>query len=75
MAQTMFGSQARVGITTSALPSDVLRNVENEKDLQRVIEDMTAQQNEVETSGVEEEMAVTSAMTVPQENLSEQAKK
>ena len=56
----MFGIEPGVGIISSALPSDVLRNVEDEEDLQRVIDDMNAQKNETETSDEEENEAISS---------------
>ena len=60
----MFGTVPSLGITTSALPSDVLRNIEDEEEFQRVTEDMNAQQNAAEICGEEENKATSSMIDI-----------
>ncbi|XP_055932081.1 KRAB-A domain-containing protein 2-like [Argiope bruennichi] len=45
--KAMFGIEPRVGMTTSTLPSDI-KTIEDEDELQKIFEDMNAQEQETE---------------------------
>ncbi|XP_055932280.1 KRAB-A domain-containing protein 2-like [Argiope bruennichi] len=42
--KAMFGIEPRVGMTTSTLPSDIIKTIEDEDELQKMFEDMNAEQ-------------------------------
>lgn len=45
--EALFGCKARVGLSTSSLPDDVLQDVETEEELEKIIESVqTTQQQE-----------------------------
>jgi hypothetical protein len=47
--KVMFGIESRVGLTTSVLPSAVIKNIHDEDELQKVIKQVNAkEQNETE---------------------------
>lgn len=79
--RAMFGIEPRVGLTTSALSSDVLQNINDEDDLVSIIEDMNERLSEHETFDEGENEAgpsavnITSSRKEARENLSKQAKK
>lgn len=54
----MFGLEPRIELATSAFPSDLLENIEDEDELQRVIE-INVRQNEAEILAEEEHVNST----------------
>jgi hypothetical protein len=50
----MFRIEPRVELTTSALPSAVIKNLQDEDELQKVIEQLNAKEEENETDDEEE---------------------
>jgi hypothetical protein len=79
--KAMFGIEPRVGMTTSTLPSEVVQNIEDEDELEEVIEQINAQQEQTENGEEEEEVVagtslrVYSARKEAHENLNKQAKR
>jgi hypothetical protein len=77
----MFGIEPRVGLTTSTLPSEVVQNIEDEDELEEVIEQINALQEQIENSEEEEEMVagtslhISSARKEAHENMKKQAKR
>jgi hypothetical protein len=55
----MFGIEPRVGLT-STLPSEVVQNIKDEDELEVVIKQINAQQEQIENCEEEEEIAGTS---------------
>jgi hypothetical protein len=79
----MFGIEPSVGLTTSALPSSVIKNIHDEDELQNVIEEVKAKEEQNETEDeedVEETLAgtqsnISSARKEAHENLQKQDKR
>ena len=44
--KAMFGIEPRVGLTTSALPSPVIKNIHDEDELQKVIEQVNTKEEQ-----------------------------
>ncbi|KAJ8930062.1 hypothetical protein NQ314_017185 [Rhamnusium bicolor] len=50
----MFGVEPRVGLTTSSLPSEVIKKLNDEDDLQKAIHQLNSGNSESMSSDVEE---------------------
>ncbi|XP_055928110.1 KRAB-A domain-containing protein 2-like [Argiope bruennichi] len=46
--KSIFGTEPRVGMTTSTLPTDIIKSIEDEDELQNIFEDMNAEEQEIE---------------------------
>jgi hypothetical protein len=77
----MFGIEPRVELRTSTLPSEVVQNIEDEDEFEVVIEQINAQQEQIENCEEEEEVVAgtslqnSSARNEAHENLNKQAKR
>jgi hypothetical protein len=79
--KVMFGIEPRVGLTTSALPSAVIKNIHDEDELQKVIEQVNAKEEQNETEDKEDaeetlggtQSNISSARKEAHENLQKQA--
>jgi ribosomal protein L5 len=79
----MFAIEPRIGLTTSALPSAVIKNIHDEDELHKVIEQVNAKEEQNETEdeeNAEERLTgtqpnISSARKEAHENLQKQGKK
>ena len=76
----MFCTEPRVGLMTSTLPSEVVQNIEDKDELEEVIKQISAEQEQTENGVKEEEMVagtallISSARKEAHEKLKKQAK-
>lgn len=80
--KAMFGIEPRAGLSTSSLPSDVLKDIQDEEDLLKVLLDSSEDENEgsennsdVNNSPVPVEGGIQAARIIARQNLEIQAKK
>jgi hypothetical protein len=72
--KAMFGTEPRVGLTTSTLPYEVVQNIEDEDNFEEVIKQINARQEQTENCEEEEVVAgtalhISSARKEAHENL------
>ncbi|XP_055932024.1 uncharacterized protein LOC129962302 [Argiope bruennichi] len=78
--KAMFGIEPRVGMTISTLPSDIIKTIEDEDELQKIFEDMNAEEQETEQVQSGEHMLAKKSTNIfrireeVKENLIKQAK-
>lgn len=80
--KAMFGIEPRVGLSTSSLPSDVLKDIQNEEDLRKVLFDSSEDEDEAlenspdaNNSPISAEESIQAARNVARQNLEIQAKR
>ncbi|GBO42770.1 hypothetical protein AVEN_241228-1 [Araneus ventricosus] len=77
----MFGIEPRYGLTTSTLTSDIIKNFQEEDELQKIFEDMNAEEQETEQAQSGEYMLASKSSNIflirkeAKENLIKQAKR
>ncbi|GBM70391.1 hypothetical protein AVEN_226387-1 [Araneus ventricosus] len=79
--KAMFGIEPTVGLTTSTLPSNIIKNIQDEDELQKIFEDMNAEEQETEQTQSGEYMLASKSTNIflirkeAKENLIKQAKR
>jgi hypothetical protein len=62
--KAVFGIEPRVGLTTSTLPFEIVHNIEDEDELEEVIEQISAQQEQIENCEEEEEVVAGTSLHI-----------
>ncbi|GBN13574.1 hypothetical protein AVEN_120588-1 [Araneus ventricosus] len=77
----MFGIEPRFWLTTSTLPSDIIKNIQDEDELQKIFKDMNAEEQESEQAQSGEYMLASKSTSIfvirkeAKENLIKQAQR